>query len=133
HLAGNLNSRIISAWDFLTSNFITPLTSAVIARAREDLERHYEARLDRSQRNRQRRQFLVWLALFLAIGFTPWFGFARVADNWDKSWLDLRNALFPVEYVLIPGDGTHIRKLGESIEVGLQFKQPGYSAVWLVS
>src|SRR5262245_22643045 len=27
HLAGGLNSRLISAWDFLERNFITPLTS----------------------------------------------------------------------------------------------------------
>src|SRR5262249_41560187 len=60
-LAGNLNSRIISAWDFLASSFTTPLTRAVVARAHADLQHHHEAHLDRSERNRQRKHFLAWL------------------------------------------------------------------------
>src|SRR5579871_2854545 len=57
HLAGGLNSRVVSAWDFLDRNVRTPLTDAVIARAAGDLAANHEERLDRTERNRQRKRF----------------------------------------------------------------------------
>src|SRR5690348_357353 len=35
--AGGLNSRVVSAWDFLDRDLDTPLTRAVVARAADDL------------------------------------------------------------------------------------------------
>lgn len=131
-LAGNLNSRIVSAWDFLGSGFMTPLTRAVVARAAEDLRQDHEARLDRAARNQQRNRFLVWLAVFVVLGLTPWFSFARVADNGRRTWFDLGQLLFPVQYLLLPGEGSHVYKVGSTVEVALQFQRQGYPQVKMI-
>jgi hypothetical protein len=132
-LAGGLNSRVVSAWDFLDRNVNTPLTGAVIARAAADLQANHEARLDRSERNRQRVRFLVRLAVFVLLGLTPWFAFGRLAANFDRSLAALRDYLFPLQYVMQPGEGRHVHRLGDKVEILLQFQQRGPAVVRLVS
>jgi hypothetical protein len=131
-LAGNLNSRIVSAWDFLDRNVVTPLTRAVIERAGDDLQQNHEARLDRSARNLQRKHFLGWLTVFLVLGLTPWFGFGRLAENWSHTWLALEQYLFPIHYTLEPGAGTYVHRLGTPVELGLHFRRPPHSPAKMV-
>ena len=131
-LAGKLNSRLISAWDFLENDWKTPLTQAVIEQAREDLHFAFEEKLDQTQRNLRRMQFAVLLALFVAIGLTPWFGFGRIADNFQRTWAAALDYLFPVQYMVTPEFGQHIHRLNERVNVALQFEREGYSQVRLV-
>jgi hypothetical protein len=132
-LAGGLNSRVVSAWDFLDRNVHTPLTRAVIARAAADLQANHEARLDLTERNRQRMRFLVRLAVFVLLGLTPWFAFGRFAANFDRSLAALRDYLFPLQYVVRSGEGRHVFRLGDKVDVQLQFQQRGPAVVRLVS
>jgi hypothetical protein len=131
-LAGNLNSRIVSAWDFLERNVLTPLTRAVIERAGEDLRLDHEARLDRTTRNVQRKHFLAWLVVFVVLGCTPQFGFGRLASNWSRTWLALEQYLFPVQYTLEPGAGTYVHRLGTPVDVALHFRRPPHAQVKMV-
>ena len=132
-LAGGLNSRLISAWDFQEQGLDDPLVQAVVRRAAEDLQSDFESRIDRHKRDKRRKRFAVWLVLFLLIGCTPWFGFLRVAANLDRSWFAVREYLFPVEYEISPTPGQHIMRLGEKVDVVLQFHKRGYQQVTLVS
>ena len=131
-LAGGLNSRLISAWDFLVRDVQSPLVRAVIGRAKTDLQLDFEARLDRRERNRRRRHFFTALVLFVAVGLTPWFGFAAVGNNLWRSWLAMREHLFPVDYQLDPGPGTHVYRLGQRVEVSIAFADPPCESVRLV-
>ena len=89
-LEGDLNSRLVSAVDFLVRPVSTPLTDAVIEKAIQDLERPFEKRLDRSARNRARWQFAGALVVFVLLGLTPWFGFARVGNTVQHCVANLR-------------------------------------------
>jgi len=131
-LAGGLDSRLISAWDFLDQKLLTPLTAAVIGRAAADLDFEFESRLDRTERDERRQRFTVLLILFIVLGLTPWFSFASVLGNFRKSWSAARERLFPTLYKLEPGPGEHIRLLGETIDVGIRFVSRGYREVTLV-
>lgn len=131
-LSGELNSRLISAWDFLENDWKTPLTLAVIEQARQDLDFAFEEKLDKAQRNLRRKQFAALLALFIAIGLTPWFGFARVKDNFDRTWAAALDYLFPIQYTVTPEFGQHIHRLNEQVNVALQFEREGYSQIRLV-
>lgn len=132
-LAGNLNSRIVSAWDFLARNVGTPLTRAVITRAADDLQLEHETRLDRSTRNWQAQHFYAWLTVLVILGCTPWFSFLRLAENGRHTWFALGQYLFPVHYVLEPAPGTHVHRVGTPVEVKLQFQRQGYPQVTLIS
>jgi hypothetical protein len=132
-LAGGLNSRVVSAWDFLDRGIRTPLTQSVIARAAADLDADHESRLDRGDRNRQRGRFLGRLTIFLLLGLTPWFGFGRLAANFDRTLTALRDYLFPLQYVMVPGAGRHVYRLGQPVAVSLEFQQRAPEAVRLVS
>jgi len=132
-LAGKLNSRLISAWDFLANDWKTPLTLAVIEQARNDLNFAFEEKLDQTQRNLRRKQFAVLLALFIAIGLTPWFGFGRVKENFLQTWAAALDYLFPVQYSVTPDFGQHIHRLNERVNVALQFEKEGYSQARLVA
>jgi hypothetical protein len=131
-LAGGLDSRVVSAWDFLASDRLDPLTQAVIRRARQDLEADHEARLDRRDRNRRRRWFLAVLVVLVAVGLTPWFGFGAVAANLQRHWTSLREYLFPVAYQLVPGPGAHHYLVGTPVEVGLFLPEPVHAQVRLI-
>lgn len=131
-LAGNLNSRLVSAWDFLELKIATPLTNLVIDRAKVDLQTDFESKLDRTDRDVRRKWFAIALAVFVIIGLTPWFGFAKVADNLRHSWLAARDYLFPVQFVMEPAAGRHIHRLGEKVDISLQFARRGYRDVTLV-
>jgi hypothetical protein len=133
HLAGGLNSRVVSAWDFLDRNVHTSLTDAVMARAAADLAANHEERLDRSERDRQRKRFGALLAVLVLVGLTPWFGFGRLAANFSSTMASLYDYLFPLQYVLEPGEGRHVHRVGDRVEVSLQFRQRGPAAVRLVS
>jgi hypothetical protein len=133
YLAGGLNSRVISAWDFLERHVRSPLTDAVISRAAVDLQADHEARLDRSERNRQRKHFLAHLVLFLVLGLTPWFGFGRLLGNLERTWAGLSDILFPVQYVLEPGPGRHVHRLGQPFSVSLHFPRRGPQSVRLIT
>jgi hypothetical protein len=132
HLAGNLNSRVISAWDFLETDTRTPLTRRVIETARHDLEAGHEARLDSGPRNQSRLRFLAALVMFVCVGLTPLFDLGRVGENFRRSWLLLREFFFPVAYVLTPDAGTHIYRLGEKVQVRLKLPERQYPQVRLV-
>jgi hypothetical protein len=119
-LAGTLNSRVISAWDFLHEIQPTPLQQAVIARAGDDLKAQHEARLDRRERDQRRLWFVVGLFLFVAIGLTPPFGFARMFGNFGKSWRGLQDMLFPVELTVEVNPREPAYRLGTKVEVALQ-------------
>jgi hypothetical protein len=132
-LHGKLNSRVVSAWDFLHWPDRSPLAAVVIERAKSDLQFEYEALLDRSERNRRRKQAAIWLAVWIGLGCTPWFAFGRVRDNIRHSWIAARDYFFPVEFSLQPEPGTHIHRLNDSVELGLHFARRGYQQVKLVS
>jgi len=131
-LAGGLNSRLVSAWDFLTNGPQTPLTRAVIDRAREDLRLHFESHLDRTERNRRRRRFVAVLLLFVAIGLLPGFGFAALLDNLARSWFAAREALFPIEFRMEPEPGTYVYRLGQQAPLSVQFPGREYTTVKLL-
>jgi hypothetical protein len=138
-LAGGLNSRLVSAWDFLSRNVQTPLTQAVVLRARDDLEFDFESRLDRNERNQQRARFLLVALCFVALVLTPAIGYANVLANLSRSWLAVRETLFPVEFHIEPGAGTIVRRVKESKEtpntqatLSIHFPGHEYTSVKLV-
>lgn len=131
-LAGGLNSRVVSAWDFLASDRRDTLTQAVIRRAQEDLQVDHEAGLDRSERDTRRWQFLLVLAVLLAVGLIPDVGFSAVANNLRKQWASFREYLFPVAYQLQPEPGVHVYRVGTPVDVSLLLPEPVYSQVTLV-
>lgn len=121
-LAGDLNSRLISALDFLESGHDTPLTGVVIEAAGRDLEGvPFEAKLDRTPWKRARRGFLGVLALTLILGATPWFGFDRLWTRAGEAWAAVREIVFRTEWQVTPAPGRYIRQIGETTEVVLQF------------
>jgi hypothetical protein len=131
-LAGGLNSRLISALDFLGRPRQTELTQAVIDRAGEDLNVHFEGLLDRRPLRRNLTRGAVVLAVFLGLGCTPWFHFARIAATWQESWFAVHELIFPTRYTLTPPAGPAvIRKLGDAVPVSIRFSRKGYSAVTL--
>src|SRR5262249_29790324 len=131
-LAAGADSRIVSALDFLEQGIETPLTRRVIERAAQDVSAPYESRLDRSERRRRLRRFSAALGVFLLLGLTPWFSFARVLEDFTRSWESARDRLFPVEYVLVPAPGVHVHRLNESVTVSLRFLKRGFRDVTLV-
>jgi len=131
-LAGDLNSRLISALDFSARKRVSPLMEVVLRRAADDLKGDFEARLDRSRRNRLARRAGVLAGVFLALGLTPWFGFARVAGNFRDSLWAARDALFPVLYEVHPPAGRHVHALGSAVPVQIAFASPGFREVTLV-
>jgi hypothetical protein len=131
-LIGGLNSRLISAWDFLQREMDSPLCRAVIGRAQDDLRLDFEARLDRRDRNRRRKHLAATLLVFAVVGLTPWFGFAAAWGNLSRSWLAASDYLFPVAYRLEPQPGTHVYRLGQQIALAIQFPQAKYDTVTLV-
>jgi hypothetical protein len=131
-LVGGLNSRLISAWDFLGNGVQSPLVAAVVRRAAEDLKLDFEARLDRRERDLHRKRFFAALLIFVATGLTPWFGFAVAGESLWRSWLAVRERLYPVAYQLDPSAGTHVFRLGQRVEVGITFSDPPTEGVRLV-
>jgi|GEM_PF-762430 len=133
-LAGNLNSRVISALDFLDRHMHTRLTDAVIERAAGDLERvPFETLLDRTVRNRSRLRFAVILAVTLALGFSPWFGFSKLGERGLLGWAALREWLVPTEWELLPGPGRHIVLLGDEVTTGVQFTRNPFDRISMVT
>jgi hypothetical protein len=119
-LAGNLNSRVVSALDFLVEGVDNPLKARVIDRARTDLARSHEAKLDRRRRNHNRLVFGILFILFLAIGLTPLFAFGKVLNNFQRTWAEMQAYLFPIQYEVFPSPGTHVHLLGDKINVGIK-------------
>jgi hypothetical protein len=132
-LAGNLNSRVVSAWDFLSHNTLTPLTRLVIQRVEDDLRADHEARLDQTERDQRRWLFLGALVVFVGLGLTPLFGFTQVAANFSRSWAELRESFFPVAYTQTPEAGTYVFLVGATVEVGLHLPDRQYETVRLVT
>ncbi len=131
-LAGNLNSRVVSAWDFAQEERPLPLHQVVIGRAMKDLEEQHERRLDRRERDRRRLRFAATLAVFLAIGLTPWFSFGRVAGNFGRSWRGLQDMLFPVELSMEVLPRANAYRLGARVEVLLKVNRPVNGAARLL-
>ncbi len=132
-LVGGLNSRLISAIDFLERESKGPLISTVIAMAGRDFDTiPFEARLARTGRARARRRFLAVLALMLFVGATPWCGYGKLAARASMAWQEVRERLFPTEWELLPGAGQHIHLLGESVEVQLRFIRNGFDRVVVI-
>jgi hypothetical protein len=132
-LAGDLNSRLISAVDFLKRPApVAPLVAALIERACQDLDRPFEHLIERSARNRLRVRFMLLLVLFLLLGsgLISGFGFARMGRTVTLSAVELREILFPTRYELFPG--TTICRIGTPIEVGLRFTRFGYPDVTML-
>lgn len=128
-IAGGLNSRLISALDFLSHPVQSPLMRYTIDRAREDLPRDFESRLDRAGLGRERKRLAVVLVVFLALGLTPWVGFARSARNLVRTVAGVREALFPVRYEITPAPGRYVRRLGTEVPVRIRFRGRGYREV----
>jgi hypothetical protein len=132
-LAGDLNSRVVSAVDFVNRPApVAPLVAAVIERARQDLERPFEHLIDRSVRNRLRIRCVLLLVFFLLLGSTDRFGFARMSRTVRLSALQLRESLFPTRYELIPGAGSHVYRAGRSVETGIRFTRFSYPEVTML-
>ena len=131
-LAGGLNSRLISALDFLAQPATTPLTEVVIERAGRDLEQPFEQMLDRSARNRRRRRFIGLLVIFVALGSTPWFSFSRLGGTVARSAADLREILLPTRFEIFPGPGLSMYRIGTRTEAGLRFTRFRYPEVTLL-
>ena len=132
-LAGGLNSRLISALDFLDRRQDSPLTAATIAAAERDFEQiAFEARLDRGARRNALKRLLGVALAVLILGATPWFGFARLLRRGDAAWAAVREWLFPTEWELFPGAGRHVHLIGDSVDVGLRFIRHGFADVALV-
>jgi hypothetical protein len=131
-LCGGLNSRVVSAWDFLERDATEPLAAAVIDRARADLEPAVESRLDRHPRDLARRRFLLAAVAVAGLACTPWFGYHRLLATVARSWQETYDLLFPVQYAFEPGPGRHVRRLGESIDLSLTFPRRSYEQVTLI-
>ena len=116
-LAGNLNSRVVSAWDFVQEQQPSPLQRAVIARASEDLKTRHEIKLDRQERNRQGLLFAAVLTIFVGIGLTDLFGFERFFGNLGRSWRGLQDMLFPVELAMEVNPRQPAYRIGDRVEV----------------
>jgi len=128
----SLNSRLISALDFLDTGQLDILKRVAVDRAKQDLELDFEARLDTARRNRLRRRFALLLGIFVALGLTPWFAFTRVAGNLRASLFAVRETLWPVVFEVSPPCGTHVHKLGDEVPVSIRFEKRGYDRVVLV-
>jgi len=129
-LVGGLNSRLISALDFLERQHDSPLTAAVIDAAGRDLDGvPFESRLDHARHRRVRMRFLGVLTMMLLLGATPWFGFNRLAARASAAWYDVYERLFPTEWEVLPGAGRHVHLLGETVEVVLRFTRNGFDEV----
>ncbi len=131
-LAGRLNSRLISAWDFQRQGLDAPLAQVVIERAAADLQMPFEEKLDRAARNLRRRRFFAVLAIFAILGCLPWFSFSRLYQNATRTWLTLGDTLFPVAYTLQPAPGRHINKLGAKVDVKFRLAKKVYDNVTFV-
>ena len=132
-LAGGLNSRLVSALDFLERpEGPDGLMRMTIRRAEGDLGLEFEGRLDSARRNQARLRFGLLLAMLIVLGLTPWFGFKRAAAGWRSSFFVLEEALFPVVYEVTPAPGTHVRHLGDEVTVGIKFARRGYEEVLLL-
>ncbi len=131
-LAGGLNSRLVSAWDFQERGMDDTLAQVVIERAGNDLQIPFEEKLDRTERNLRRRRFLAVLTVFVLLGCMPWFSFARLYQNAARTWLTLGDTLFPVAYTLEPAPGRHINKLGARVDVKFRLVKKIYDSVTFV-
>ncbi len=120
-LEGDLNSRLVSALDFLQRGLDTPLTQVVVGRATDDLARAAEARLDRAPRNRWRRRFGVVLVPLVLAAANPWCGLSRSIPTVRDAWLAVFDVLFPVRYERLPAGARTVARIGEPVEVGLRF------------
>jgi len=143
-LAGNLNSRLISALDFTSHEQPTPLMQVVINRAQEDIALDFEQRLDREPMRRYRKRFARALVLFFIVGFIPFFKtvddattfdgflFNRVAANFTRSLFAVSELLFPFVYEVTPKSGTYVHKVGQCVDVAIHFKSRSPGGVTLV-
>jgi hypothetical protein len=131
-LAGDLYSRLISAVDFLRHEETTPSKEAVIAAAQQDLTRPFESLLNRTERNRWRKWFVLLLVAFVALGaFSP-FGFGRAGRTVAVSLVEVRERLFPTRYELFPGPGRTVCRVGTNVVVGIRFTRFGYPEVTML-
>jgi hypothetical protein len=131
-LEGGLNSRLVSALDFLEEDRPTALMQVAVEKGRGDLKRGFEDRMDQGERDRRRKIFAGLALLFLLLGLTPWFGFGRVVRNLRASLFAAKESLFPVLYEVSPPPGTHVHRLGEEVELSIAFRSRGYDEVDLV-
>lgn len=131
-LADDLNSRIVSALDFLELPESTPLTDVVVNQAHEDLERPFERLLDRTARNRLRIRFVLLLVCFLALGLTDQFGFLRLVGTVRLCALNLRESLFPTQFEIFPGAGNSVYLIGDKVDAGLRFTRFRYPEVTML-
>ena len=130
-LADDLNSRVVSAVDFLKHPQPSPLADVVIQKARQDLERPFERMINRTSRNRLRMRFVLLLVLFLLLGSTDRFGFDRAGRTVVLSAQHLREILFPTRFEVFPESGRHIYRVGTAVEAGIRFTRFGYPQVTL--
>jgi hypothetical protein len=114
-LAGDLNSRVVSSWDFVTAGPDTPLTRRVIEQARLDLQAAVETRLDRHRRNEALFRLLAMLAVFLSL--SPSFGLSQVLHN---AWLCWREVFHPLRYRIFPEPGPHVHRVHDQVAVGIE-------------
>ena len=101
----------------------------MIDQAQDDLKMDFESRVDRSLHRRYRKHFASLLVIFLVLGFTPWFGFGRLAGNFGWSFFAVTEYFFPLVYTIEPEAGKkHVHKLGEEVDVSIKFSQSSLRA-----
>lgn len=129
-MAGGMNSRLISALDFLGSPEPAPLMRAVIQRAERDLEFDFESRLDRSRFTALRRRCAALLVVLGGLGI---FLAGPFIQNLRHSLFAVSEMLYPVSYRLHPEPGHHVYMLGEETDVSIEFLSRAYRQVELVT
>ena len=131
-LSGDLDSRLVSALDFMTWPSRTALTQLVINRAEKDLANGFEKLIDRRALTARRTRCFMIVVLFVLLGLTPWFGFMRAYDNGLDTMFALREYFFPTLYSIDPTPGRHIYSIGEQVEVKIEFAHRSFDTVTLV-
>ncbi len=129
-LMGNLNSRIISALDFIKKEEPSSLELIVISQAEKDLELEFENRLSRTEFKKRLKMASV-MALICAVSI--FFLAGLMVDNIKKSWNDAYNILYPVTYVLTPeASKDHIHGLNEQVDITIEFNRDSIKEVTLL-
>jgi len=129
-LMGNLNSRIISALDFIKEKEPSSLKLIVISQAEKDMELEFENKLSRIE-FKKRLKMASGMALICAISL--FFLAGPMTNNIKKSWNDAYNILYPVTYVLTPdASKTHIHSLNEEVNITIEFNRDSMKEVTLL-
>lgn len=125
-LAGDLNSRLISALDFLGYERLSLLHRGVIHKALEDAQRVPERRFDRTARNLWRRRFAGLLVVLVLVGVNPWFGITAAVSSVRAAWSGVFDILYPVRYAWTPDEAVTVVEIGATVPIRLHFERRAF-------